>query len=142
MAADRSFDPLPALASPMLEFSLSECIARSSRERPKRRRGSSLAFCPHAPSPPIELVPNAGLLYVHLNDVIVASAREVLESKRSATVDELLESVMKRQYFDPMTQTFVTPLSVTPEHVLFIMRRDPQVSALVETEGEMIRLKS
>jgi hypothetical protein len=136
---ERVFEELPVLTSPMTEFSLSECVARSNRERPKRRRGFPGEIMPALTSPPVKLLPNAGSLYLHLSDALIASVQEALETKDTTTADEVLEALAKRQFYDTLTQAFVTPSSLTAGHLEFLIANDPSVKLLFEIEAETIR---
>jgi hypothetical protein len=139
MAKERIFEDLPALVSPIFEFSFTESVTQSNREKSKRRRNFAVEFSARTQSPPVQLAPNAGLLYLHLNDVVVAAAAALLEAKDSLTLDELLDAIGRRQFYDPTIQAYATPSSMTTGQLEFLIRRDPAVSELLEVDAQIIR---
>jgi hypothetical protein len=140
---ERTFPELPPLTSPVFDFSLSKRIAQSNRERsPKRRRGFTVDFSGRSHAPAVDLAPNAGMLYVHLNDAVAAVARDLLDSRESVIIEEILDGLATRQFFDPAAGTYVTPSSLTADHLSFLLRHDPALSAVLELDDRTIRRRS
>jgi hypothetical protein len=131
--------PAPLVCS-ICEFSLTSFVTASSRERGKRgRRSYSADTSSRAQGPPIDLVENASVLYLHLSDAIIASMDAVIDAAETPTLEAVLDDLPRRQYFDPTVQAYVSPTSLTLHHLEFIVTNEPTIRARYELDGQLIR---